>query len=215
RRDQAIDCYERGMRLDFNAYYCSSNLPRLYRARAEKGDEDLAQDTVRFAIAACERARSLKLADEWLRPTLLAAAFDLGQPPVCQRRGKARAAVRRHRQDQGATLARSAGICLSRATSIARRLRRTAPTRNRSPASAPAPDGRGCNRRCRRRRRRPASGGSRRDRGCRDRAPWRRRAAPDRSHRSDVISRPSPSSRPSCARHCRKPPTRSARWPAI
>ena len=80
RRDQAIDCYERGMRLDFNAYYCSSNLPRLYRARAEKGDEDLAQDTVRFAIAACERARSLKLADEWLRPTLLAAAFDLGEP---------------------------------------------------------------------------------------------------------------------------------------
>ncbi|WP_342724708.1 TRAFs-binding domain-containing protein [Bradyrhizobium sp. B097] len=80
RRGQAIDCYERGMRLDLNAYYCSSNLPRLYRARAEKGDENLAQDAVRSAIAACERARMLNLADEWLRPTLLAAAFDLGDP---------------------------------------------------------------------------------------------------------------------------------------
>ncbi|WP_456759076.1 TRAFs-binding domain-containing protein [Bradyrhizobium sp. USDA 4011] len=79
-RSQAIDCYERGMELDLNAYYCSSNLPRLYRARGETGDQDLAQDTVRLAIAACERARRLKLADEWLRPTLLAAAFDLADP---------------------------------------------------------------------------------------------------------------------------------------
>jgi hypothetical protein len=55
-------------------------LPRLYRARGNPGDEDLAQATVRVAIAACERARRLQLADEWLRPTQLAAAFDLGDP---------------------------------------------------------------------------------------------------------------------------------------
>ena len=29
-----------------------------------------------FVVAACERARKLGLADEWLRPTLLSAAFD-------------------------------------------------------------------------------------------------------------------------------------------
>ncbi|MFY9958001.1 TRAFs-binding domain-containing protein [Bradyrhizobium sp.] len=77
---KAIDCYERGMELDLNAYYCSSNLPRLYRARARSGDEEHAQTALRLVIAACERARRLNLADEWLRPTLLAAAFDLGEP---------------------------------------------------------------------------------------------------------------------------------------
>jgi hypothetical protein len=75
---KAIDCYERGMELDLNAYYCSSNLPRLYRTRARAGDEERAQTALRLTIAACERARRLNVADEWLRPTLLAAAFDLG-----------------------------------------------------------------------------------------------------------------------------------------
>jgi hypothetical protein len=77
---KAIDCYERGMELDLNAYYCSSNLPRLYRTRARAGDEERAQTALRLAIAACERAKRLNVADEWLRPTLLAAAFDLGEP---------------------------------------------------------------------------------------------------------------------------------------
>jgi hypothetical protein len=77
---KAIDCYERGMELDLNAYYCSGNLPRLYRARARSGDEERAQTALRLVIAACERAKRLNVADEWLRPTLLAAAFDLGEP---------------------------------------------------------------------------------------------------------------------------------------
>jgi hypothetical protein len=77
---KAIECYEQGMQLDLNAYYCSSNLPRLYRTRARAGDEERAQTALRLTIAACERARGLNLADEWLRPTLLAAAFDLGEP---------------------------------------------------------------------------------------------------------------------------------------
>jgi hypothetical protein len=77
---RAIECYEQGMQLDLNAYYCSSNLPRLYRIRARAGDEERAQTALRLTIAACERARRLNVADEWLRPTLLAAAFDLGEP---------------------------------------------------------------------------------------------------------------------------------------
>jgi hypothetical protein len=77
---KAIDCYERGMELDLNAYYCSSNLPRLYRTRAKAGDEERAQTALRLAIAACERAKRLNVADDWSRPTLLAAAFDLGDP---------------------------------------------------------------------------------------------------------------------------------------
>ena len=76
----AIDRYEKGMQLDLNAYYCSSNLPRLYRTRAKPGDEERAQTALRLTIAACERAKALNIADEWLRPTLLAAAFDLGEP---------------------------------------------------------------------------------------------------------------------------------------
>jgi len=73
---QAIDCYERGMQLDLNEYYCASNLPGLYRQRLRKGDEDRAQNVLRGVIAACERARSRNVADTWLRPTLLGAAFD-------------------------------------------------------------------------------------------------------------------------------------------
>jgi hypothetical protein len=76
----AIECYEKGMELDLNAYYCSSNLPRLYRMRARAGDEERAQTALRLTIAACERAKKLNLADEWLRATLLNAAFDLGDP---------------------------------------------------------------------------------------------------------------------------------------
>jgi tetratricopeptide (TPR) repeat protein len=75
---KAIECYEKGMELDLNAYYCSSNLPRLYRTRCKKGDEESAQTALRLTIAACERARRLNVADEWLRATLLNAAFDLG-----------------------------------------------------------------------------------------------------------------------------------------
>ena len=73
---QAIDCYERGMLLDLNEYYCASNLPGLYRQRKRKGDEERAQNALRGVIAACERARQRNVVDAWLRPTLLVAAFD-------------------------------------------------------------------------------------------------------------------------------------------
>jgi Tetratricopeptide Repeats-Sensor len=53
---QSIDAYERGMNLDLNQYYCSCNLPRLYRLRGDDGDEQCAQNIGQVVIAACERA---------------------------------------------------------------------------------------------------------------------------------------------------------------
>jgi hypothetical protein len=38
---KAIECYEKGMDLDLNQYYCPSNLPRLYRKRLNPGDEEI------------------------------------------------------------------------------------------------------------------------------------------------------------------------------
>jgi hypothetical protein len=75
---KAIDSYEQGMQLDLNEYYCASNLPRLYRQRGRKGDEDRARSTLHLVMAACDRARRRGVLDEWLRPTLLGAAFDAG-----------------------------------------------------------------------------------------------------------------------------------------
>jgi hypothetical protein len=66
------------MELDLNEYYCSSNLPRLYRQRMRGGDEERAQNVLRLVIAACDRAKRRNVTDEWLRPTLLGAAFDAG-----------------------------------------------------------------------------------------------------------------------------------------
>jgi hypothetical protein len=76
--DQAIAHYERGMRLDLNDYYPSSNLARLYRARGAPGDAHNARSVAQVVIAACERARERDSEDEWLRQTLLGAAFDAG-----------------------------------------------------------------------------------------------------------------------------------------
>ncbi|HSW12567.1 MAG TPA: tetratricopeptide repeat-containing protein, partial [Solimonas sp.] len=75
--NQAINHYERGMELDLNEYFCSCNLPRLYRQRNRKGDEERAQSVLRLVIAACERAKRRGATDEFLRPTLLGAAFDV------------------------------------------------------------------------------------------------------------------------------------------
>jgi len=76
--DRAIDAYERGMRLDLNAYYPASNLSRLYRSRKARGDEAKALEAGAITVAACRRALELGVEDEWVRPTLLAAAFDQG-----------------------------------------------------------------------------------------------------------------------------------------
>ncbi|MBC8730259.1 TRAFs-binding domain-containing protein [Paraburkholderia sp. UCT2] len=83
-RDQAIDYYERGMDLDFNEYYCSSNLPRLYRERNCDGDLKRAQTVTALATAACDRAFRRGVTDEWLRPTWLALAFDDGNADLAE-----------------------------------------------------------------------------------------------------------------------------------
>jgi hypothetical protein len=66
------------MEIDLNQYYCSCNLPRLYLQRNLKGDRERAVAVSQIVVAACERAKKRKEADEWLRPTLLGAAFDAG-----------------------------------------------------------------------------------------------------------------------------------------
>jgi hypothetical protein len=76
--NKSIDAYERGLEVDLNQYYCSSNLPRLYLQRNRKGDRARAVAVSQIVVAACERAKKRKEADEWLRPTLLGAAFDSG-----------------------------------------------------------------------------------------------------------------------------------------
>ena len=60
--DSAIDAYQRGMELDLNQYYCSCNLPRLYRRRKLKEDEVRADIVAKVVLAACERAEKLGLA---------------------------------------------------------------------------------------------------------------------------------------------------------
>jgi hypothetical protein len=77
--NKSVDAYERGMEIDLNQYYCSSNLPRLYLQRNRKGDRERAVAVSHIVVAACERAKKRNEADEWLRPTLLGAAFDAGE----------------------------------------------------------------------------------------------------------------------------------------
>ena len=90
--DQAIAHYQRGMQLDLNDYYPSSNLPRLYTARNEDGDAAHAAVAAQVAMLACERARARNAGDEWLNPTLLGLAFDAGDV------ARARALVKEVRQ---------------------------------------------------------------------------------------------------------------------
>jgi Tetratricopeptide Repeats-Sensor len=75
---KAIEHYTRGMELDYNAFYCSSNLPPLLRARAKEGDVERARIVEHFVVAACERALARNEDDGWVRPTLLGAAFRAG-----------------------------------------------------------------------------------------------------------------------------------------
>ena len=76
--NRALASYQRGMMLDLNDYYPSSNLPRLYRERKQKGDEAEAMVAAQLAMIACRRSIQRNPADPWGLPTLLAAAFDAG-----------------------------------------------------------------------------------------------------------------------------------------
>lgn len=83
--DASIAAYERGMELDLNEYYCSSNLPRLLRRRNDPGDDAEATRAEGVTFAACRRALARGDGDEWLRPTFLNVAFDLGDVDEAQR----------------------------------------------------------------------------------------------------------------------------------
>ena len=80
----AITAYERGMQLDLNDYYPASNLPRLYRQRGGRGDDDRARTAAAVAMVGCARAKQLNPTDEWVRPTLLGMAFDAGDVAVAE-----------------------------------------------------------------------------------------------------------------------------------
>jgi hypothetical protein len=73
--NKAIEHYARGMEFDLNLYYCSSNLPALLQARGAQDDIAQAASIESLVVAACARALKRRVNDEWLRPTLLCAAF--------------------------------------------------------------------------------------------------------------------------------------------
>lgn len=76
--DLAIKNYEMGMYLDLNDFYPTCNLPILYGARNRRGDDARAAVAAAVTEVACERARKRGSTDEWLKPTLLVAAFFAG-----------------------------------------------------------------------------------------------------------------------------------------
>jgi hypothetical protein len=78
---QTIGAYQRGMDVDLNAYYPASNLPRLYRERGDPGDEQRAAEAEVATLLACRAAIANGTSDEWVRPTLLALAFERGDVP--------------------------------------------------------------------------------------------------------------------------------------
>jgi hypothetical protein len=82
--NEAIKHYEQGMMLDLNDYYPSCNLPRLYRARGANGDAEKATAAAHLVYFACHRAKERNAMDEFLRPTLLGAAFDAGDVDEAQ-----------------------------------------------------------------------------------------------------------------------------------
>lgn len=75
---KAIEAYDKGMHLDLNDYFPSSNLPLLYRIRARKGDEEKAASAATVALIACERSRIINPSDPWAIPTLTVMAFAAG-----------------------------------------------------------------------------------------------------------------------------------------
>ena len=80
----AIENYSKGMTLDLNEFYCSSNLPPLLQARHEEGDEAHARFIDQLVVTSCQRALDLGTANEWVRPTLLGAAFRTGDTKQAQ-----------------------------------------------------------------------------------------------------------------------------------
>lgn len=82
--DQAIEQYEKGMKLDLNDFYPTSNLPFLYRERNVETDGQKAKTAAQLAMLACERDSQ----NPWAKPTLLTLAFfdeDVDRAKRCAR----------------------------------------------------------------------------------------------------------------------------------
>jgi len=71
----AIENYTLGMDLDFNEYYCASNLPVLLDVRRAEGDKEMSAFIGRLVVQICERKLRRGEDDGWVKPTLLVAAF--------------------------------------------------------------------------------------------------------------------------------------------
>jgi hypothetical protein len=76
--DEAIRHYQLGTQLDFNAYYCPSNLPGLLRERGRPGDAEEADFLDEHTVRTCRRAIDRGEDDGWAKPTLLVAAYRTG-----------------------------------------------------------------------------------------------------------------------------------------
>lgn len=76
--NRAIDHYTRGMMLDLNDFFPSSNLPVLLRTRGDPGDVERALAINNLVGIACEASLMRKTDNEWTKPTMLGAAFDAG-----------------------------------------------------------------------------------------------------------------------------------------
>lgn len=75
---KAVAAYPRGMEVDLNDYYPTSNLPQLYRHRNKPGDAQFAMEAEVVTAVACRAAILNGSTNEWTRSTLLANAFDRG-----------------------------------------------------------------------------------------------------------------------------------------
>lgn len=83
--DLAIGAYERGFRLDLNAYYPGCNLPGLLRERNRAGDKERAKSVSIIIREACQTAREIGTCDKWLNQTLLTLAFETGDLALASR----------------------------------------------------------------------------------------------------------------------------------
>ena len=83
---RAIEEYRRGMLLDFNEYFCLSNLPLLLRFRGEVGDFEESGFLDAVLERTCNRRLKLGETDGWQMPALLGVAFRCGDVDMARQR---------------------------------------------------------------------------------------------------------------------------------
>lgn len=71
----AIQHYEKGFKLDLNAYGCARNLLVLYPLRNQEGDADAAANMAAHILHVCDHKELLNTHDKWVPAARLLAAF--------------------------------------------------------------------------------------------------------------------------------------------